>query len=289
MIEYFDMDKRKDKDSLFDILAQAMGVVLLVLAIFTFFSSIEAKAESSCEAYRPLHAAYNLQGPHNTSMCTCSACHLGGVWKGTPNTCNGCHTGSRGIALGKNVGHIPTSASCAACHPGSLFMVAYVPHDGILTPPNGCLTCHNGAYPAAKGKPKDHPTTSASCDACHNTKSWDGASFNHAGVVKGTCNTCHNGTTATGIPRGHILTGGLSCDVCHNRGYSTFSGGAYIHSGSEQCEGCHNSTTTGVTAKPANHPLTPDNCANCHSTSGWPCKSGKLKVNLPIMYGFTIL
>ena len=240
-------------------------LLLIALVIFSYNSH----AESRCDAYRAYHVAYNLTGPHATSMCGCSACHLGGVWKGTPNTCMGCHTGSRGIAIGKPTNHIPTNLNCDACHIGIVFVGGQVDHSTLVTP-GTCLTCHTGNYAGAKGKPSDHVATTASCDACHNTRNWSGASFNHVGVVKGSCNTCH------AVPRGHILTGGLSCDVCHTRGYSTFSGGTYIHSGSEQCEGCHSPTTTGVTAKPATHPATPNNCASCHSITGWPCKSGQI-------------
>lgn len=281
----------RPNDSFVDRLAQILGLVILVLAVLTLFSSFDAQAESSCEAYKPLHTAYGLVGAHNTSMCTCSSCHLAGVWKGTPRTCNECHTGSRGPALGKNNGHIPTTAQCDVCHIGSVFVGGVVFHNGTTTPPGSCLTCHNGAYTSqgAKGKPSGHPVTTASCDNCHGTTTWDGARFSHTGVQPGTCKTCHNGTNAVGLPSGHILTGGLSCDVCHVRGYSTFSGGTYVHSGNEQCEGCHTTATKGTTVKPANHPATPNNCASCHSITGWPCRSGQIKTTLPRMYGFLII
>ena len=250
-------------------------LLLIALVIFSYNSH----AESSCEAYRPYHNLYNITGPHAGSMCTCSACHLGGVWKGTPNTCNGCHTGTRGIAIGKPATHIPTTLSCDVCHAGILFQGGVVIHNATNTPPGTCLTCHNGAYASqgARGKPSDHLQTTLSCDACHHSFSnWSGGTFNHAGVVKGTCATCHNGVTATGTPPRHILTGGLSCDVCHLSGYSTFQGGIYTHSGTEQCEGCHTPATSGTTVKPANHPITPDNCTSCHSITGWPCKTGQI-------------
>jgi hypothetical protein len=37
--------------------------------------------------------------------------------------------------------------------------------------PGTCATCHNGVY--AQGKPREHPVTTQSCDACHTTRTWD--------------------------------------------------------------------------------------------------------------------
>jgi hypothetical protein len=42
-------------------------------------------------------------------------------------------------------------------------------HTGIVS---GCQNCHNGSF--AKGKPNgDHPRTSADCNQCHNTRTFD--------------------------------------------------------------------------------------------------------------------
>jgi hypothetical protein len=41
-------------------------------------------------------------------------------------------------------------------------------HSAVV--PGTCVTCHNGVY--AKGKPRDHPPTTASCDQCHTTRTF---------------------------------------------------------------------------------------------------------------------
>jgi hypothetical protein len=45
-----------------------------------------------------------------------------------------------------------------------------------------CSTCHN--------LPGDHISTGAQCNECHNTSSWEDASFDHDSVT-GFCADCH--------------------------------------------------------------------------------------------------
>jgi Cytochrome c7 and related cytochrome c len=254
------------------------GAVLLLS--LSFLVSCDVKADSICEAYRPLHSTYGLTGYHATSLCSCSSCHLSGVWKGTPTSCATCHSGTRPPAIGKTVQHIPSSAECSTCHTTTVFSNATMVHNATTSPPGSCATCHNGAFTSqnAVGKPRDHPVTNLSCDACHSTSNWNGARFSHIGVVIGTCATCHNGTNAMGLPSNHIPTGAASCDTCHKAGFSSFAGGVYTHTGTETCENCHVGNYLGASPKPAVHPTTPNNCSNCHSITGWPCRTGALEL-----------
>ena len=264
-------------EELFSRMIVTLGAVMLVLATFV---SHDAHADSICEGYRPLHTTFGLTGYHATSLCSCASCHLSGVWKGTPTTCTGCHSGTRPPAKGKTAQHIPSTAECSVCHSTTVFSGATMVHNAVTSPPGGCLTCHNGAFTSqgARGRPSSgHPNTALSCDACHSTRSWDGASFSHIGVVPGTCSTCHNGTGATGLPSNHIPTGAASCDTCHKAGFASFAGGVYTHTGAETCENCHVGNYLGASVKPATHPVTPSNCSNCHSVTGWPCRTGKLE------------
>ena len=251
------------------------GAILLLS--LSFLVSCDVKADSICEGYRPLHTTFGLTGYHATSLCSCSSCHLSGVWKGTPTTCTGCHSGTRPPAKGKTTGHIPSTAECSVCHSTTVFSGATMVHNATTSPAGGCATCHNGSFTSqnAVGKPSDHVATTLSCDACHSTSNWNGARFSHIGVVVGTCATCHNGTNAMGLPSNHIPTGAASCDTCHKNGYSSFAGGVYTHTGTETCENCHTGNYLGATMKNAIHPVTPNNCSNCHSITGWPCRTGK--------------
>ena len=55
---------------------------------------------------------FPLSGQHQTVPC--AACHLRGVFKGTPFTCGGCHNSS--IATGKPSEHAASTSTCENCH-----------------------------------------------------------------------------------------------------------------------------------------------------------------------------
>ncbi|MEW6312785.1 MAG: cytochrome c3 family protein [Pseudomonadota bacterium] len=59
--------------------------------------------------------------------------------------------------------------ACDQCHNTTSFGSAKMNHGMVA--PGTCSTCHNGVY--AKGKPRSHPSTSASCDQCHSTRTFD--------------------------------------------------------------------------------------------------------------------
>jgi hypothetical protein len=113
---------------------------------------------------------------HNTTTFTTSTFNHSATQGVVPGQCEICHNGayaSQG-ATGKSSSHIPTTVSCDACHNTTTFTTSTFNHttaQGVV--PGQCEICHNGAYTSegAQGKPKDHPTTTLSCDApgCHNT------------------------------------------------------------------------------------------------------------------------
>jgi len=265
------------------------------LLVFMLLISGVAHADSICEAYRPLHS-FQLMGFHATSSCACASCHLKGVWKGTPRTCNECHNGSRPPAIGPTTSHIPIgNTQCSECHLYTSFAGGKMNHTTVNSPPGGCALCHNGSYKSegALGKPSGHIPTTSSCDVCHTTRSWD-AKMDHAAagitIGGGTCTSCHDGRYAKGLSNGHIPTGGVQCDVCH-KSFTSFFGGTYTHTGSESCETCHNGSFTagGAIGKPTDHPATPDNCANCHSITGWPCRTGAINTPLFDKYALKLV
>lgn len=233
-----------------------------------------AHAESDCENYRQNHTKWPLTGYHLLSGCTCMACHKGGIWLGTPTTCKDCHDGTR--ALGKTTGHIPTNQQCETCHTTTSFATASMNH---INTAGTCSTCHNGSYLSANAmkKPSGHIPTTLECDSCHTTtRNW-GATWTHQGVEPGTCSTCHNGNIQTGKPSTHIPTS-LECDTCHKT-YGSFTdimSHTNIHTAVTSCEACHNGVyiAQGAIGKTVTHPATPNNCANCHNITGFPCKSG---------------
>ncbi len=108
-----------------------------------------------------------------------------------------------------------------------------------------CADCHDGIQ--ASGKPAEHIASTASCDACHSTKTWlQVEDVDHAQVL-GECSRCHDGVLATGKSATHPATSG-ACDQCHGtRSWSDLL------------------TAGGLSGKPATHIASSDNCAACHT------------------------
>lgn len=231
---------------------------------------------------------------HVPTILSCDACHtMGGTFATSTFThsatqgvvagqCLTCHNGSYTAwnALAKPSNHIPTSASCEACHAtGGTFTTSTFTHSvtqGVL--PGQCASsgCHSGAYTAwnALGQPAGHVVTTASCDSCHTSgySTFAGAGFNHTGVAPGSCATCHvQGGSGMAKPTNHIPTT-VSCDACHNT--TTFATSTFSHSTTQgvlpgQCatSGCHSGAYTAWNAlgKPSGHVATTASCDSCHA------------------------
>ena len=224
-----------------NLLRFVLALVLLAAAALSF-------AQIGTRNIDHVKTGFPLTGSHATQRC--EACHINGMFKGTPKDCVGCHSaGARGISsvAVKPANHVPTTQACDTCHNTVSFSNARVNHSMLA--PNSCLTCHNGTF--ASGKPANHVPTTASCQTCHRTIAWiPAAGFDHSTVVAGTCATCHNGSRATGKPATHIPTT-ASCDTCHKT--TGWTPATFSHSGvaAGTCATCHNGTS--ATGKPANH------------------------------------
>jgi hypothetical protein len=200
---------------------------------------------------------FPLTGAHN--LIDCSACHRGGVFKGTPLQCARCHNGVR--AQGKTPRHVATTADCDDCHTTTNFTNARFDHWAITGP---CTACHNNT--TAVGKSASHIRSSEDCEACHSTTiTWRVSRVDHSHVI-GACTSCHNGSTASGKPGNHILTT-QQCGICHNT--NTWAGARFDHTGAVgTCQSCHNGTT--AAGQPADHiPTGGASCNNCHTTEAW--------------------
>jgi hypothetical protein len=193
---------------------------------------------------------------------TCDACHIQGVFRGTPTQCSGCHSNSGRIqASAPSPSHMRTTDDCEFCHQtGNWENVARVDHFAVT---GECQSCHNGIV--AIGKNPGHIQSSDVCDNCHRTNSWQDAVFDHEGITAN-CQLCHNGVIATGKNTNHIQTTN-SCEDCHTT--ITFDPVYRVDHISVigNCSSCHN----GILAegKPATHMLTNLECDNCHTTISW--------------------
>jgi hypothetical protein len=160
---------------------------------------------------------------------------------GFPTTCNLCHSttdwsgatfdhAKTGFPL--TGAHIKTP--CQKCHVNNVFAGT----------PKACYSCHKSDYKgttdpnhAAAG----FPTT---CETCHNTTSWLGATFNHTwfntqhGGANGVCKTCHTNSSNYAV---------FTCTNCHAKArtdgqHSGVSG--YVYN-SVNCYACHKNTGGG--------------------------------------------
>jgi hypothetical protein len=192
----------------------------------------------------------------------CEACHVQGIFAGTPRRCAECHSYAGRIqASAQSSRHIPVIPDCEACHTASAWeTVIVVDHAAVI---GNCQYCHNGV--TATGKHPEHLQTGDVCDDCHSTVNWTGALFDH-GSVSGECITCHNGVIAEGKDPGHIQTA-VTCGDCHN----TFGWlpvlrvdhGAVLGS----CFSCHDGVT--ATGKHPQHIVSSNDCELCHNTLAW--------------------
>ena len=223
---------------------------------------------------------FPLIGAH--AQTSCWSCHPDaqvGNFTRTPATCVECHQNDLAQALAPDHQaqgwtsscercHIPTSwagagfvhpwpltgahaaADCAACHAGGVYAGT----------PTDCLACHLSDYQGAIDPDHVALGISTNCQQCHSTDTWEGALFDHAGIVNG-CVACHLDDYQATTNPGHAAAGiPTTCEVCHTT--STWSGAAFFHAtpidrgdhGGLGCGDCH---------------LTPSNfaafsCTHCH-------------------------
>ena len=150
-------------------------------------------------------------------------------------------------------------ARCESCHQNAIFVGT----------PRDCASCHRQGMRLARGNvvlPAKHLPTQQACDACHTTRTFTGARFNHSGIAPGSCLSCHNGGAATGKPAGHLATV-ASCETCH-RSTSTWLAVTGGHSaanavGTGTCDTCHNGV--GARGKHPAHIPVPAGLAKCDS------------------------
>ena len=208
---------------------------------------------------------FALTGMHATLDCT--ACHVGGRFKGTPVDCLGCH--AKDWATTSNPNHITAGfpTSCATCHNTSSWMNVNFNHAMSGWPLSGahakvpCAQCHiNGRYTAM-------PTT---CSSCHMTDFQKTTNPNHvSGGFPTDCSICHSTVSWANATFNHSLSGfpltgahaTLQCQACH-------AGGKFTNL-STACVSCHlkdfqNTNNPNHTAAGF-----PQQCQVCHSTTAW--------------------
>lgn len=177
---------------------------------------------------------FPLTGTHTTLQC--QLCHTNGNYQITYNGCYACHIAEYNGTTNPNHGAGGFVKTCETCHSTSSWANATFDHSSTKFPLTGahttlqCQLCHtNGNYQLAYGgcyachssdyagttnpnhTTSGYPTT---CETCHSTTAWTGATFNHTwfptnhGNANGVCSTCHTN------PANYAV---FQCTVCHTK------------------------------------------------------------------------
>jgi hypothetical protein len=210
---------------------------------------------------------FPLTGAHTTLAC--NQCHSNGNFNLTSKTCVSCHLKDYQKTSNPNHGQQGFPQTCDTCHNTAAWQPASFNHATSGFPLTGahstlqCSQCHiNNNYnltntACVSCHLKDFQNTTdpnhvqanfpQTCQQCHNTTSWGGASFNHAST----------GWTLTGA---HTT---LQCSQCH------INGNYNLNSSNTVCVSCHlkdYQNTTDPNHVTAGFPTT---CEQCHSTTSW--------------------
>jgi hypothetical protein len=227
---------------------------------------------------------YALTGAHAALPCT--ACHIGGRFKGTPADCYSCHTNDYNGA--NNPSHAQAGFSptlCSTCHDTSSWLNARFDHN-TQTPfpligkhinvacnqchingkfagtPTDCASCHMADYNGTNNPQHAQAGFAASaCATCHSPMGWDQANFNHAQFFA--------------LTNGHA---NLQCTQCH-------TSGNYADAPTT-CDGCHMAQYNSTNNPPhAQAGFAPTICSTCHDTIAWA--DGKFDHNTQTAFPLT--
>ncbi|MBZ5686791.1 MAG: hypothetical protein LAP86_17335 [Acidobacteriia bacterium] len=213
---------------------------------------------------------FPLSGGHAVPPRQCTDCHVNNNYSLNSTLCYSCHqkdyTGTNNPA--HSAAGFPTT--CELCHDTVVWTDSTFNHNNTafpltgshMVPPRACTDCHvnnnyttlpltcigchqndynNTTNPGHAAQPQFFPTT---CQTCHNTTAWTGATFNHTqytpfpishGNANGVCATCHVNSSDYAI---------FQCTGCHggnnasNFRHEQVSG--YVYN-SINCYQCHQS------------------------------------------------
>jgi len=214
-----------------------------------------------------LYAHYPLTGKHATVAC--AACHTNNNYNSTPTACFACHqTDFNGTT---NPSHVSSGfpTDCSLCHTTAGWTTSTFNHNATSFPltgfhatmqcaqchtsastyngslPTTCIGCHQADFNNTNAPPHAAVGFPTTCQTCHSTTDWTGATFNH-------------NTTKFPLTGAHIT---VACATCHvNNNYTTLP---------TNCVGCHQVDYNNTNAPPHASSGFPTTCETCHSTTDW--------------------
>lgn len=232
------------------------------------------------------HSFFPLTGAHGAVAC--ANCHVGGVFRGTPNTCAGCHLDDYNATTNPNHKTGGFSTDCRSCHTVTAFQTGTFNHStfpligahstaacvschvgGVFRGTNRtCAGCHLSDYNSTTNPNHQNAGFSTDCQTCHNTIAFQTGGFDHSTFplqgahLTAACTDCHIGGVFRGTSR--------ACAGCHLIDYNNTTSPNHRTAGfSTGCQTCHN--TNAFPTGGFNHtayPLTGAHltvaCASCH-------------------------
>ncbi len=208
---------------------------------------------------------FPLTGAHLATTCT--ACHAGGTYRGTPMTCVSCHQNQYNGTTNPPHQAAGFPTDCTTCHTTTTWTGATFNHSTTRFALTGahvttaCTQCHvNGVY---RGTPMtclschqtDYSTTTnpnhavagfpTDCTSCHTTSRWAGATFNHDGQWFRIYSGTHRGrwTTCAQCHSNPASFAQFTCLTCHehrqSEADSEHRGRPGYSYNSQACYSCH--------------------------------------------------
>jgi hypothetical protein len=210
--------------------------------------------------------AFPLTGAHLAA--TCQDCHGDGVYKGKPQTCITCHNGDWSASTNPHHNAAGFATTCQTCHTTTAWTPGTYNHNATAFPLTGshaskpcilchaskvykglpatCVSCHLTDYNATTNPKHSTASFPTSCQNCHNSVQWLGATFNHdgawfpiySGKHKGRwsrCTDCHTSATDYKV---------FTCLSCHphsdkNKTDGDHRGKSGYSYASARCYACH--------------------------------------------------
>jgi hypothetical protein len=239
-----------------------------------------------------------------TMSADCSSCHTTNTFEGahfahsnvTPGTCAQCHNNIN--AVGKNPGHVATSAPCDQCHTTVSFAAAFTAFPvGHIPTSQTCSLCHSNGYSITLTQ-MVHSGITGGCTTCHAADAPATAPITFTMQAVQTwpappltvqfTPTSQNYHLPTPASPTHF-TINESCDVCHTTPATPmpvtaaaggFAGGKMNHTGiSSGCANCHADGSgpfigvTGLVLQSTKGPHIPTSgtaCELCHKSTQTP-------------------
>jgi hypothetical protein len=252
---------------------------------------------------------FNLDGSHTVPPRQCTDCHVNNNYNLTSTACVTCHL--KDYQGTTNPNHVSANypQTCEQCHNTTSWTNATFNHASTgfaltgshTVPPRlctdchvnnnynltstACVTCHLKDYQGTTNPNHVSANFPQTCDQCHSTTSWDGATFNHSAtgftlvgahtVPPRLCTDCH-------VNNNYNLTS-TACVTCHLADYQGTTNPNHVTANFPQtCDTCHdtvawtdstfNHSTTGFTLT-GSHTVPPRQCTDCHVNNNYSLNS----------------